>query len=45
MKKMMSALTMSAAIAGLAGGCYMMMKKKNKNMLDIIIEEIDTVKK
>lgn len=44
MKKMMSALALTTTLGCVAGGCYLMMKKKNKNMLDIIIEEIETIK-
>ena len=45
MKKIMSAITLSTTLGCIAAASYMMMKKKNKNMLDIIIEEIETVKK
>lgn len=44
MKKIMNALTLSTTITALAATGYMLMKKRKKNMLDIIIEEIDSIK-
>lgn len=44
MKKIMNAITLSTTLGCIAAASYIMMQKKNKNMLDIIIEEIETVK-
>lgn len=44
MKKIMNTLAISASLGCVAATSYLIMKKKNKNMLDIIIEEIDTIK-
>lgn len=40
----MSTLAISATLGCLATTSYLMMKKNKKNMLDIIIEEIETIK-
>lgn len=44
MKKIMSTLAMSASLGCVAAASYLIMKNKKKNMLDIIIEEIETIK-
>ena len=43
MKRKLTDMLTGAAIAGMAAAGYMMMKSK-KNMLDVIIEEIETMK-
>ena len=44
MKKIMNVITLSTTLGCIAATSYLVMKKKNKNMLDIIIEEIETMK-
>lgn len=44
MGKIMNAITISTAACCMAATGYMLMKHKSKNMLDIIIEEIETMK-
>lgn len=43
MKKLMNIITPAIAVGCLAATSYMLMKNK-KNMLDVIIEEIETIK-
>lgn len=44
MNKVMNAMMFSGIGAGVALTSYMLLNKKNKNMLDILIEEIETIK-
>ena len=43
MKKMMDIITPAVAVGCLAATSYMLMKNK-KSMIDVIIEEIETIK-
>ena len=42
-KKTMDIIAYSVSAGAIAASCYLMMKSK-KNMLDVIIEEIETMK-
>ena len=44
MNKIMNALTVTTTLGCVAATSYLVMKNKKKNMLDIIIEEIETMK-
>lgn len=44
MKKIMNAIAVSTTLGCVAAISYFIMKNKKKNMLDIIIEEIETIK-
>ena len=44
MKKIMNAIAVSTTLGCVAATSYFIMKNKKKNMLDIIIEEIETIK-
>ncbi len=44
MKKIMSTLAVTTTLGCALATSYLVMKNKKKNMLDIIIEEIETIK-
>lgn len=44
MKKIINTLAITTTLGCVAATSYMIMKNKRKNMLDIIIEEIETIK-
>ncbi len=44
MGKIMNAITISTTLGCVAATSYLVMKHKSKNMLDILIEEIETMK-
>lgn len=44
MKKIMNAIAVSTTLGCVAATSYFIKKNKKKNMLDIIIEEIETIK-